>query len=98
METSTRIIDITLADLQSVVRSAVQQVLAERDAAEVTRADLPRYLYGIPGVMQLFNCSRSTANRIIKSGIIDAAISQVGAKRVIDTDKALKIYKSKYNY
>ncbi|MDR2037428.1 MAG: DUF3853 family protein, partial [Bacteroidales bacterium] len=33
-----------------------------------------RYVYGIGGIARLFNCSLPTANRIKKSGKINAAI------------------------
>lgn len=50
-----------------------------------------RYVHGIPGIAQLFNCSIATANRIKSSGKIDDAITQVGRKIVIDADLALEL-------
>jgi len=50
-----------------------------------------RYVYGIPGIAALFDCSIATANRIKKSGKIDDAIMQVGRKIVVDADLALKL-------
>ena len=47
--------------------------------------------YGIKGIAETFGCSVPTANRIKKSGIIDAAISQIGRKIVIDAELALKL-------
>lgn len=49
------------------------------------------YEYGIQGIAKIFGCSIPTANRIKKSSIIDAAISQIGRKIVIDTELALKL-------
>ncbi len=54
----------------------------------------PTYVKGIAGMMQLFNCSATTAMRIKSSGIIDLAIKQTkrGGAFYVDADLALKIY------
>lgn len=48
-------------------------------------------VYGIQGIADTFGCSIPTANRIKRSGVIDAAITQVGRKIVVDADLALKL-------
>jgi hypothetical protein len=50
-----------------------------------------KYVYGIDGIAQIFGCSIPTASRIKRSGVINAAISQVGRKITIDVDKALEL-------
>lgn len=50
-----------------------------------------RYVYGIRGIAQLFNCSMPTANRIKASGKIDGAITQIGRKIIVDADLALEL-------
>ena len=47
----------------------------------------------IEGIAQVFGCSVPTANRIKRSGIIDAAITQVGRKIIVDADMALALAK-----
>ena len=47
------------------------------------------YEYGIEGLAKVFGCSIPTANRIKKSGVIDAAITQVGRKIVVDLSSLL---------
>ena len=42
---------------------------------------------------QVFGCSVPTANRIKRSGIIDAAITQIGRKIIVDADMALALAK-----
>ena len=42
---------------------------------------------------KFFKCSIPTANRIKKSGVIDAAITQVGRKIVVDVELALELAK-----
>ena len=63
--------------------------MLEKPKDEVTPEK--HYEYGIQGIAKIFGCSIPTANRIKKSSIIDAAISQIGRKIVIDTELALKL-------
>lgn len=49
------------------------------------------FVYGLKGLCSLLGCSLSTAARIKKSGVIDAAISQTGKIIVIDADLALDL-------
>lgn len=57
-----------------------------------------RYVQGYQGIATLFGCSKSTAQRIKKSGIIDEAITQVNRKILVDADLALQLVKeSGYN-
>lgn len=85
---NTRLIDMTLAELF--------QVLDERDAERKKMAQqrekLPALVYGLDGIMQVYNCSKSTAARILKSGRIDAAVSRVSSRKfAINVDKALSL-------
>lgn len=52
-----------------------------------------KYVQGIKGIACLFGCSKSTAQRIKKSGIIDDSITQVGRKILVDADLALHLVK-----
>lgn len=52
-----------------------------------------RYVYGLAGIAQLFNCSMTTANRIKASGKINKAISQCGRIITVDADLALGLMK-----
>lgn len=57
-----------------------------------------RYVQGYQGIATLFGCSKSTAQRIKKNGIIDEAITQVNRKILVDADLALQLVKeSGYN-
>lgn len=63
------------------------------------------YVYGLAGLCNLLECSTATASRIKRSGVIDAAISQVGKIIVVDADLAIDLInlnkrrknKQKYN-
>lgn len=52
-----------------------------------------RYVQGYQGIANLFGCSKSTAQRIKKSGIIDDVITQVNRKILVDADLALQLVK-----
>lgn len=51
------------------------------------------YVYGLQGIADLLGCSKSTAERVKKSGVLDAAISQVGKLIVVDADLAIDLIK-----
>lgn len=50
-----------------------------------------KYVYGILGIAQLFDCSLPTANRIKKSKKIDKAITQIGRKIIVDAELAIEL-------
>ena len=62
----------------------------EAKRSETTPIVQKRTYYGIEGIAQVFGC---TANRIKRSGIIDAAITQIGRKIIVDADMALSLAK-----
>jgi len=53
------------------------------------------HVYGIQGIADLFGCSKATANRLKKSRVIDAAITQIGRKIIVDAELALKLVEKK---
>lgn len=53
------------------------------------------YIYGYSGLCTLLNASKPTVWRILKSGILDKAVSQIGRKIVIDKALALQILQKK---
>lgn len=72
----------------------LKHILMESFAsAEVEPSSQRRYVQGYQGIADLFGCSRSTAQRIKKSGIIDEAITQVNRKILVDADLALQLVK-----
>ena len=52
-----------------------------------------KYVYGIRGIANLFDCSISSANRLKKSKKIDGAIIQDGRKIIVDAELALELLK-----
>ena len=52
-------------------------------------------VYGIAGLAELLNCSKTTAQKIKSSGDIDKAITQVGRQIIINKKQVIEILKSK---
>jgi len=72
----------------------MKHVLMESLSVESTEpSSQKRYVQGYQGIATLFGCSKSTAQRIKKSGIIDEAITQVNRKILVDADLALQLVK-----
>lgn len=58
---------------------------------EMSARDPPRLVHGLDGLCKVLGCSKSTAMRLKKSGILDEAMVQTGRKIIIDAEKALEI-------
>ena len=94
----TRVIDLTVDELNDVVRHATRIAIgaelpeAMAEAERQLEADggglrvgRKRYVFGIDGIARTFGVSRSTARRIKRSGVIEEAttfINQVGDIRL----------------
>lgn len=89
IDPNTRIIDLTVGELMELLETI------KTTQQEATKAPEKRFVYGIAGIAQIFNCSMTTANRIKASGRIDRAIKQNGRIIVVDADLALELYNNK---
>ena len=87
-----RVVDLTLGEVLDAIEARVKQTMSGQGRRDVVDR---RMVYGLKGIQQLFNCSKTTASRIKQSGRIDAAISQIGDMIVIDADKALELNQRK---
>lgn len=71
------------------------QNLQRRESETKTETEVndsnKRFVYGLRGLAELFGCSIPTANRIKQGGKIDAAITQIGRKIIIDAELALEL-------
>ena len=82
---------LTVGELMEVLLSIVGQ---KTDGSDVKAADPEKkYVYGVKGLAKLLNCSISTAQRRISSGILDKCIIRTGRVIMIDRDIALAILK-----
>lgn len=90
-----RVIDLTADEFAEVLAEALIRASYQKREEEIAPqpARKKNLVYGIGGIAQLFNCSKTTANRIKASGIIDKAISQTGRMIAVDADLALQLMK-----
>lgn len=72
-------------------KAILSEVLRDHELEALAAAPPKRYVYGLAGLMKLFGCSISTAERIKQSGVIDQAISQTGDIIVVDAELALDL-------
>lgn len=52
-----------------------------------------KYVYGLSGLARLLRCSKNHAGKLKSKGIFDKAIIQNGRKIIIDSEKALELFK-----
>jgi len=81
------LVSCTLADFKAIL----SEILRDNQLESLATAPPKKYVYGLAGLMKLFGCSISTAERIKQSGVIDRAISQTGDIIVVDAELALDL-------
>lgn len=82
--------------LRFFARMVAEEVLKLQQPREEPAAKQTRQLKGIPGIMEIFHCSRSKACRIKESGVIDGAITRIGGRLfLVDEQKALQAFESR---
>lgn len=84
-----RVIDMSIGEFADILFDVFQRLSKEDEEFTPSK----RFVYGIAGIAQLFNCSMTTANRIKASGKIDKAISQSGRMITVDAELALQLMK-----
>lgn len=89
MNANTRIIDLTVGQLQDLIYETVNRSIAKVSTNNTSNEK--KLVYGIDGIAELFGCSRTKATEIKQSGIIDKAVIQIGRKITVDAEMALKL-------
>ncbi len=77
--------------MEQVVKNYIDEALKQRDNPS------KEYVYGIDGLAKILGCSKTTAQTIKSSGILDKAIIQNGRKIIIDKEQALELFKQNSN-
>lgn len=77
-------------DYITIPRSELEELI-EKSVAKALNQQ-PLWVRGTEGLMQIFNCSESTAKRIKKSGSIKKAIRQQGRTYLTNVPLALELY------
>ena len=77
-------------EIQSIIEEVQQK--QEELQQQIEEERIPkRYVHGVVGIKQLFNCSYPTAHKL-KETILKPAIKQQGRVIVVDADLALKLF------
>ncbi len=79
---------LTAEEFFKLTEKFLEDKLPQQESEEKRK----RYVYGIAGIAEIFNCSQTTAQKIKNSGKIDESISQVGRKIIVDVDKAIELF------
>lgn len=88
---ATRIIDLTVGQLEGLIRSWVRSEEASAKADD-DRQD-KRHVYGLKGLAKLLGCSTTSACKINTSGIIEPALTRLGNLLIYDSDMVLDLIK-----
>lgn len=88
----TPLVQMTAGQLAEYLNARAQGAQPGTGTQAAQPAQPRRYVYGLRGIMQLFNVSNVTAQRY-KRGIIKAAVSQQGKIIVVDAELALQLFK-----
>lgn len=89
IEDSMPLWQLTVGEFKQIIAETVAKSL--NDNVTTTSSRNNRYVYGLAGIAELFNCSIASANKIKASGRIDKAIIQIGRKIMVDADLALEL-------
>lgn len=87
------IILIEEEELRTIISEELGKYLLRPEATSTVQN--PKYVYGLKGIAELFNCSIVTANHIKGSGKISGAISQCGRIIITDVEKAIELFGKK---
>ena len=86
MPNVTYVADLTTEEFKQLMVSTISEMLGQQSGS--------KWVTGVPGLMEIFGCSASTAKRIKASGAISKAIRQQGRTFVVNVPLALQLYGS----
>ena len=76
-------------------KELIKETSGTNTSKEPTIINENEHVYGIGGLAELIGVSKTTAQKLKSSGIINEAITQVGRKIIINKKITLQILKSK---
>lgn len=86
---TTPVWQLTVAELKQMIREMIHDVKPEQSDNKQDEN-----VYGISGLADFLNCSKTTAQKLKSSGKIDKAITQVGRQIIINKKQVINILKN----
>lgn len=83
---------LTIGELVDILDS--RQPKTEKEI-EKTDESKTKYVYGLSGLASILGCSKNHAGKLKSTGVFDDAIIQNGRKIIIDSEKALELFKDR---
>ncbi len=87
MDATTRIIDLTVGDLQRLIATEMSR-FTPTAPAPAPATEQP--LYGIEGIAQALHCSRRQAQQMKSAGILEGGYQQIGRNIMVKSPQALR--------
>ena len=81
---------LTIGEFVELIDSRIPK---KEDAVATNDFSSVKYVHGLAGLAKILGCSKNHAGKLKISGIFDEAIIQNGRKIIIDSEKALKLFK-----
>ena len=78
--------------VEARLEALIEVVQTLQKTIEDSKPKVPKYVYGIKGIAQLFGCSISTAERLKRSGVLDGAVMQRNRSIIVDAQRALALF------
>lgn len=88
---ATRIIDLTVGQMEDLIRSWARSEIANAKAGAPHQDK--RHVYGLKGLAKLLGCSITRACQINTSGVIEPALTRLGNLLIFDADLVLSLLK-----
>jgi len=88
MDASTRIIDLTVGELQRLIAQEIGKATAQTAKAPTTATEQP--LYGIEGMAQALHCSKRQAQQMKSAGLLEGGYQQIGRSIIVRSAQTLR--------
>jgi hypothetical protein len=83
---------LTIGELVDILDSRQPKLESKIEEKTINQS---KYVYGIAGLANLLGCSKNHAGKLKSSGRFDDAIIQNGRKIIVDSEKALELFKNR---
>ena len=94
MDLNRRLIDVSVGEAFELLKPQFADLMRKVVDEAVAFALEEKEVYGLEGIQKILgNCSKSKAQMVKNSGVIDAAITQNGRKIIVDVKKAKELLK-----